>query len=181
MERRAEFYRVQLPLVLLNSAWLEQRQRVAEVFGTLEAKKVCIDAGMDNLGACEGNARPLRVVRVQFAVKESMYGWPMPLFLHSTVRKPANHAHEAALDQVLKEGIFWKFCQKAPPKPAPMKGKCQTSTAFICDEWEVLPRQKGQQLLAKRHDMPQVNQVGLESADFALHACQVAHVRKDFT
>ena len=70
MERRAEFYRVQLPLVLLNSAWLEQRQRIAEGFRTFEAKKVCIDAGMDYLGACEGNTRPMRVVRVQFAVKD---------------------------------------------------------------------------------------------------------------
>ena len=44
MERRAEFYRVQLPLVLLNSARLEQRQWIAEGFLTLEAKKVCIYA-----------------------------------------------------------------------------------------------------------------------------------------
>jgi len=170
-----------MPFVLLNSAWQKQSQWVGERFGTLESEFVRINAGMNDLGAREGNACFLRIVRIQLAIEEGMDYGPMPLFLHSAVREKTNSAGEAALYQTLEEVMFWKLRQKTPPKPAPVKGTSQTSTAFIGDDGEVLPCQEGQQLLAERHDMPQVNQIGLESVNFPLHLRQIAHIIVDFT
>ncbi len=116
----------------------------------------------------KGERLLLRIVRIQLAIEEGMDYGPMPLFLHSAVREKTNSAGEAALDQTLEKVCSWKLRQKSPPKPASVKSTSQSLfSAFIGDNEEVLPCQEERfQLLAERHDMPQVNRIRLESFKF---------------